>query len=166
MVRLMTPIRFACTATLPLRPADIVGQILDLDRWTEFTGYGVLPGIRAAEYEVRTPGVVGSRIKVTNTDGSQHFEEIVEWLPDRRVRLRMTGFSPPLCRIATEFVESWEFRPADGGTAVTRSFEMVPKFALARYVLWLISLLLRKAIARHLREMGDPRMRTASNHST
>src|SRR4051812_18526144 len=122
---------------LPLRPADIAGRMLDLDRWTEFTGYAVLPGVRAAEYEVRTPAVVGSRIKVTNTDGSRHVEEVVEWQPDRRVRLRITGFSPPLSRLATEFVESWEFRLTDGGTAVTRSFEMVSKIALARPVLWL-----------------------------
>ena len=68
-----------------------------------------LPGIKAAEFEARTPEVVGTRIRVTNTDGSSHVEEIVEWEPDRRLRLRMGEFSPPLSRLATGFDETWEF---------------------------------------------------------
>ena len=79
----MKPITFSCTETLPLAPGDIAGQILDLDKWTAFTGYGVLPGIKAAVFAVRTPGVVGTRIRVTNTDGSSHVEEVVEWHLDR-----------------------------------------------------------------------------------
>ena len=100
----MRPISFACTDTLALSPADIAGRILDLANWTEFTGYAVLPGIRAAEFEVRTPGVVGSRIRVTNTDGSKHVEEIVEWQPEKSLRLHMNEFSAPLSRLATS---SW-----------------------------------------------------------
>lgn len=34
----MRPIRFSCTDTLMLAPADIVGRILDLANWTDFTG--------------------------------------------------------------------------------------------------------------------------------
>jgi Polyketide cyclase / dehydrase and lipid transport len=151
----MRPIRFSCSDTLPLTPAAIAGRILDLGNWTDFRGYAVLPGIKAAEYEVRTPGVVGSRIRVTNTDGSSHVEEVVEWRPGSSLRLRMTGFSPPLCRLATEFEEAWAFEPAGAATRVTRSFELHPKSALARPALWLISLLLRRAVARHLRQMRD-----------
>ena len=93
----MRPITFRCTDTLPLNPEEIAGQILDLANWTNFTGYGVLPGIKSAEFEVRTPEIVGTRIRVTNTDRSSHVEEIVEWQPDRRVRLDMKDFSRP-CR--------------------------------------------------------------------
>ena len=85
----MKPITFSCTETLTLAPEKIAGQILDLANWTDFTGYAVLPGIKAAVYEVRTPGVVGSRIRVTNTDGSSHVEEIVEWHPDHSLRLQI-----------------------------------------------------------------------------
>jgi hypothetical protein len=140
---------------LPLSPADIAGRILDLANWTDFRGYAVLPGIRAAEYEVRTPGVVGSRIRVTSTDGSSHVEEVVEWQPDHSVRLQMTGFSPPLSRLATAFDESWAFEPVGTATRVTRSFELHPRSAVTRPALWLISLLLRRAVARHLRQMRD-----------
>src|SRR3712207_4808214 len=138
----MKPITFACTETLPLGPEDIARQILDLANWTDFKGYGVLPGIKAAEFQARTPGVVGSRIRVTNTDGSVNVEEVVEWEPDRRLRLDMKDFSPPLSRLATGFEETWEFERLDEGTRVVRSFTMHPKTGLARPVLWLISVFL------------------------
>ena len=74
----MRPITFRCNATLLLVPEVIAGQILDLARWPEFGGYGPLPGIRSPEFETRFPDVVGSRIRVTNRDGSSHVEEVVE----------------------------------------------------------------------------------------
>ena len=149
----MKPITFSCTETIPLAPEEIAGQILDLANWTDFTGYGVLPGIKAAAFETCTPGVVGTRIKVTNSDRSSHVEEIVEWEPDRRLRLDMKDFSPPLSRLATGFVETWEFERLDNGTRVVRSFEMHPKSFITRPVLWLISFLLKRAVARHLCQM-------------
>lgn len=151
----MKPITFSCTETLPLAPDQIAGQILDLANWTDFTGYGPLPGIKAAEYEARTAGVVGTRIRVTNTDGSSHVEEIAEWQPDRRIRLDTKDFSPPLSRLATRFEELWEFERLGDGTRVTRSFEMHSKSFFARPVLWLISFLLKRSIARHLRQMRE-----------
>ena len=74
----MKPITFTCEETLLLAPEDIARQILDLTKWPDFKGYGPVPGIKVAEFEVQTPGIVGSRIRVTNQDGSSHVEEIVE----------------------------------------------------------------------------------------
>ncbi len=76
------------------------------------------------------PGVVGSRISVTNTDGSSHIEEIVEWQPQHRLRLHMRDFSAPLSRLATGFQETWESDRIDGATRVSRSFELHAKSAL------------------------------------
>jgi Polyketide cyclase / dehydrase and lipid transport len=157
----MRPITFACEATLGFSPDEIARRILDLANWPDFKGYAMLPGIRSAEYEVKTPAVVGSRIRVTNSDGSSHVEEIVEWQPDQRVRLHMHDFSAPLSRLATSFEETWEFTRADNATRVTRSFELCPKSAFARPLLWVISTLLRKAVARHLREMASNRPGTS-----
>jgi hypothetical protein len=151
----MKPITFSCTETLPLAPEEIAGQILDLANWSGFTGYGPLPGIKQAEFEVRTPAVVGTRIKVTNTDGSSHVEEVVEWETDRHLRLDMKDFSPPLSRLATGFEEVWEFERVGDRTRVVRSFKLHPKSPLARPVLWLISFLLKRAVARHLRQMRE-----------
>lgn len=149
----MNPITFSCAETLPLAPEDIARQILDLRKWPDFLGYGPLPGIRGAEFEVQMPGIVGSRIRVTNRDGSSHVEEIVEWQPDQRLRLEMKEFSPPLSRLATRFEETWEFQRVDGGTRVTRSFQLHTKSVLAKLLLRVISFFLKRAIARHLRAM-------------
>lgn len=151
----MRPITFRCTDTLPQAPEEIAGQILDLANWTSFAGYGVLPGIRTAEFEVRTLDVIGTRIRVTNTDRSTHVEEIVEWHPDRRVRLDMKDFSRPLSRLASGFVETWEFEHLDTGTRVTRSFELHATSHFTRPLLWLLAFLLKRAVARHLRQMKE-----------
>ena len=150
----MKPIRFVCRETLPLTPNDIAQPILDLTRWPDFQGYGPIPGIRTAEFEIQTPGIVGTRIRVTNTDGSSHMEEIVQWEPECRLRLRMHEFSAPLARLATEFMETWEFESVGSKTKIIRSFELHPRSIVAWPLLWVISLLLlRRAIARHLRQM-------------
>ncbi len=151
----MKPITFACEQTFALAHEDIARKILDVTKWTDFHGYGPLPGIKVAEFEVQTPGVVGSRIRVTNTDGSTHVEEIVEWQPDHRLRLHMQDFSAPLSRLATRIEETWEFKRTGNETHVTRSFQIHAKSVLARPLLWMISILLKKAIARHLREMRN-----------
>lgn len=153
----MQPVLFACTNTIALAPEEIARQILDLDSWTGFRGYGPIPAIRLAEFEVQTPEIVGSRIRVANRDGSSHVEEIVEWQPDQRLRLQLCEFSAPLNRLATGFLETWEFERVSEGTRVTRSFAMNARSIATWPLLWMISLLLKRAIARHLRDM-----RTAS----
>jgi len=147
------PICFSCETTLKISPQQIAAQILDLAKWPEFQGYGMLPGIRVAEFEVKTPQVVGSKVRVLNTDGSSHLEEIVEWEPDRRLRLHMHEFSPPLSGIATAFDETWEFERSGSGTKLIRSFDMYATSAFSRPLVWAISWLLKKSIARHLRQM-------------
>lgn len=149
----MKPITFTCMETLSVAPVQIAQQILDLTKWPEFHGYGPLPGIKVAEFDVQTPGIVGTRIRVTNLDGSSHVEEIVEWQPDRRVRLEMKEFSPPLSRLATGFEETWEFEQADTGTKVVRSFKLHARSVFAKLVLRVISFFLKRAISRNLQEM-------------
>jgi hypothetical protein len=149
----MKPITFACEETLSLAPKDIAQQILDLTKWPEFRGYGPIPGIKLAEFEVRTPSLVGSRIRVTSGDGSTHVEEIVEWQPNHRLGLEMKEFSAPLSRLATWFEETWEFKRTGNETHVNRSFRLRPRSFQAWFVLWMISFFLKWAIVRHLREM-------------
>jgi hypothetical protein len=93
------PITFTCREILPLAPEEIAEQILDLTKWPEFRGYGPIPGIRSAEYETKTPNVVGSRIRVSNLDGSSHVEEIVEYRPIRSsavIRPRSSSSGSPM----------------------------------------------------------------------
>jgi hypothetical protein len=147
------PITFTCEETLLLSPEDIARQILDLTKWPDFHGYGPIPGIKVAEFDVQTPGIVGSQIRVTNLDGSKHVEEIVEWQPNHRLQLHMKDFSAPLSRLATSIEETWDFESFGNETKVTRSFQMHAKSVLVRPLLWIITFLLKRAIARHLREM-------------
>jgi len=149
----MKPITFECNQSLPLAPEAIAEQILDLKRWPDFRGYGPLPGIKTAEFELRTPNVVGSRIRVINTDGSRHMEQIVEWQPTSRLRLHMHEFAAPLSHLAVEFFETWSFQGGRDETQVCRTFELWPRSNFTRPALWMISLLLRRAIDRHLEEM-------------
>jgi hypothetical protein len=149
----MRPVCFSCRESFPDAPAEVTARVLDLTQWPRFEGYGPLPGIRSAEFEERTPGVVGSRIRVVNTDGSTHVEEITEWQPEVRIQLRMRGFSPPLSRLAREFIETWELRREADVTMLTRSFELHPTAVWARPALWLIATLLKRAVARNLRQM-------------
>lgn len=149
----MKPVTFSCEASLPLAPEEIAQKILDVDNWTEFAGCWPIPGIRTAEFEIRTPEVVGSRIRVTNTDGSSHVEEIVHWEPDRRVQLHMHSFSAPLSKLATGFDETWKFERAHKATRVTRSFVLHARSTMARFCLAAIAIVLKRAIARHLTQI-------------
>ncbi len=149
----MKPIKLACNETLPLAPEEIAQQILDVAKWPDFRGYGPIPGIKSAEIETRTPNVIGSLIRVTNLDEASHVEEIVEWHPERRLQLQMGNFSKPLSRLATRFVETWEFERVGKETKVIRSFELNAKSMLTKPVLWFISFFLKRAIARHLTEI-------------
>jgi len=150
----MKPITFACQRLIPKSTAVIFAQVADTARWREFNGYGILPGIESAAYEVRTQDMVGSRIRVLNRDGSSHIEEITRWIPDREIAMTLQEFTPPLRLLATHISEKWRFQVEDDSTCVTRTFQMYPRNVIVRPILWLISLLFRRAIARHLEEMA------------
>ena len=141
---------------MPITATQLCRQIVELERWSGFRGWGPLPGIREARFERRTDDAIGSRIRVINTDGSTHVEEIVEWDPERRLVLRMSEFSPPLSALASHFEERWEFEPSSDRRPelrVVRSFRLHPRSRLARPVLRLIAAMLRRAVARHLTEI-------------
>lgn len=150
----MRPIVVRLCAALPSSPEEIAAQILDLHRWPEFTGYGPLPGIRAAEFEVQTPERVGTRIRVHNTDGSVHVEEIACWELPRRIVLEFRELPAPLSRLARRFVETWEFQPAGALTELTRTFRLEATAFWAWPLLWLIGQLLRRAALRHARQLA------------
>src|SRR5687767_6576139 len=98
---------------------DLTAQV---ERWPEFEGYGIVPGIANAAFETRTDGMIGSHVRVQNRDGSSHTEEFIDWVPGKRVLIRMSGFSKPLGYLADHFLEEWRFEPVDGGSHVWRKF--------------------------------------------
>lgn len=150
----MRPIRFACSQLIAQSAPAICAAIADVARWREFKGYGLLPGIADATYEQRTETMIGSRVRVRNSDGSGHVEEFYAWEPTKQVAMKFDRFTPPLCHLATHFTEEWLFETRTNATLVTRKFQLFPKHAVARPLLWLIALVFRQAIARHLADMA------------
>lgn len=150
----MKPITFQCHKLIARTGEEICTAITDVAAWSQFSGYGVLPGIQSAAYEKRTENMIGSRIRVRNTDGSEHVEEIYRWVPGLEVAMKLHEFTPPLSRLASHFTEEWSLKATAQGTHVTRSFAMYPTRPLTRPFVWLISLLFRRAVDAHLAEMS------------
>lgn len=159
------PISFSCRRLLAQSPDEILRAILDVERWGDFAGYGPIPGIRHAEFERRTDAIVGSRIQVVNRDGSTHVEEIVEWDPPRRLRLKLHKFSPPVSRLATAFEETWQFQRESDGTLVTRTMLIHPKAWWAWLPLKIVAYFLHRAIDRHLIQIDRTSSATGSQSS-
>lgn len=153
-LRVIEPLYFICRSEIELSPDLLQAQILDVEKWKTFQGFGPLPGIKSARYKIKTQEIAGSQIEVTNLDGSRHIEEIVEWSEGQSLTLRLGKFSPPLNRIATHFIEKWTFEAHDPHpTLVTRSFELYAKTHRSKWLLRAIATLMKFAIKRHLREM-------------
>ena len=147
------PLRFTCETRIAMSATEICERIARVESWPEFGGYGVIPGIASAHYEHRAEGMVGSRIRVRNRDGSTHREEIHEWSPRTRVEMQMREFSQPLQSLATHFVEEWIFSERSPGTLVQRTFTLHPRSHLTWPPLLVVSLLLKRAVARHVQQM-------------
>lgn len=149
----MKPIRILVQSLSQKSPEEICANMMDMSKWPEFEGYSILPGIESAAFDVQTPNWLGSRIRVKNKDGSEHVEEVTAWDPTRRVELRFQEFKSPLRRLASHFVETWEFTARPEGTLISRSMAMHPKGVFGWLVLRLISRLMRKAFEQQATRM-------------
>ena len=147
-------LKYSVTAQFSETPEEIAETILDMAQWSSFRGWGLLPGIREAEYLERTPGIVGSRIRVTNTDGSRHVEEIIEWDVERCLHIRLCDFPKPLSLLADQFDERWLFRDTTDGALAERVIEIKPRNVLGKLILPIIGWMLMKAIRRHTIDIG------------
>jgi len=147
-------ITFVCEQELFIHPSKIFDKMSDVSTWNTFDGYFLLPGIERAEYEVETEEMVGSVIRLHNSDGSTHTETIVEWSVPNRIRLRLGEFSPPLSRLATHFDETWTFEGRAGRQFARREFVMRARSAAAKIPLYLIAHMMRRAVANHFKKIA------------
>jgi hypothetical protein len=151
----MNPIEFEVEKKIENSPKNICEKVLDVTTWSSFDGFGMLPGIEKAVYEKRTKEMIGSRIRVTNSDGTEHLEEILEWAAGRRIVMKIYEFPTTLSFIATHFIEEWNFtKSGKDKTLVTRRFQLFPTSFLTRPLLGQISSLMQKSIAKQLGEMA------------
>lgn len=151
----MKPIEIRITGKTTSSAQEICAQLVDTERWSDFKGYALLPGIRSAKFESKYENMVGSRIKVHNTDGSSHVEEILEWDPDRKVVLKFQEFDSPLKFLASHFIEVWDFQSTAHGTMIARSMLLYPKNFLGWAFLFPISRLMKKAFELNQAQLGD-----------
>lgn len=145
----MKPIEVKIVGYIKKSSEEICADFLNLERWSEFEGYSILPGIKNAGFEVKTSGLTGSKIRVQNTDGSSHVEEIIEWDTANRIAARFQDFDSSLKYLATHFVETWEFLESADGTEVTRKMTMHPKGLIGWLMLVPISRLMKKAFEKN-----------------
>ncbi len=150
----MKPIEIKVHGRTQKSSQEMCETFLDTERWSEFTGYSILPGIKAAHFETRTPTVVGSRVKVFNTDGSSHVEEIIEWDVVNKIAMKFQEFDPPLKHLATHFIEEWSFSTSNHETEVTRKLTMYPKGIFGWLMLQPISRLMKKAFEKNLIQLS------------
>ena len=151
----MNPIELTTNGFVNRTPNDICSILLDTNRWSEFEGYSILPGIEKAEFEKRTAEVVGSRIKVRNNDGSSHIEEIVEWDVNKKVVFKFQDFNSILKYFATHFIEEWNFVTKDEGTEIERNMKMYPKHVVGWLILKPVSKLMKKALEKNLMQFSS-----------
>ncbi len=152
----MKPISFELKKTILKSSRDICSEIADTSNWSDFGGYGFLPGIEKAEYEKQGEPMVGSRIHVLNTDGSKHVEEVLEWNPDTKIVMKLHEFSAPLSGISTHFIEEWNFeKVGKKETLVVRKFQLFSRSFVSHLFLWMISFLFIKAIKRHFDQIAE-----------
>ncbi|MDX1905453.1 MAG: SRPBCC family protein [Bacteroidia bacterium] len=149
------PILIHTVSGSPHSPEEICAAFLRTEEWSTFQGSGPLPGIRRAAFEVKTPGWTGSVIRVHNTDGSSHAEEITRWDPERGISIHFRNFASPVRHLATHFTEDWHFLRTAGGTEVTRTMTMYPRHWLGALLLRPISRLMKQAFEAHNRKLAE-----------
>jgi hypothetical protein len=151
----MQPIAITISGHTYQSSEEICRELLKTERWSEFKGFFILPGVKNARFECQTPSLVGSRIHVQNTDGSSHIEEIIEWDVLHKVVLRFQEFNSPLKHLATHFIEVWTFDNSANGTEVSRTMILYPKGLLGWCMLLPIAQLMKGALKKNTHQLRN-----------
>jgi hypothetical protein len=130
-------------------PQYIFNSFLQIEKWNDFKGFGIIPGIKTANFIVKSESIKGSIIRVENTDGSSHKEEILAFEKDTYLKIKMYDFSKPLSYFASFFIEEWALKKMEDGYKVERSMTLLSKGMISKFILKVISLSLKKAIHIH-----------------
>ncbi|MEX2153808.1 MAG: SRPBCC family protein [Gemmatimonadaceae bacterium] len=136
----------------------------DARNFVSFVGFGIVPGIREARYE--TPGAprLGSRRRITKTDGTDHLEEITAFEKPTLHVSRISGLTAPLSWLVRSAEDAWRFSPASSGTRIDRVFAFELTSPLVAPIAFpLMHIFMRIAIRRDLRNVSNAlRQRSAS----
>ena len=96
-------------------PQYIFDSFLQIEKWNDFKGFGIIPGIKTANFIIKTDSIKGTIIWVKNSDGSSHKEEILAFEKDTYLKIKMYDFSKPLSYFASFFIEEWALKKIEDG---------------------------------------------------
>ena len=130
-------------------PQYIFDSFLQIEKWNDFKGFGIIPGIKTANFIIKTDSIKGTIICVKNSDGSSHKEEILAFEKDTYLKIKMYDFSKPLSYFASFFIEEWALKKIEDGYKVERSMTLHSKGMISKFILKVISRSLKKAIHVH-----------------
>ena len=130
-------------------PQYIFDSFLQIEKWNDFKGFGIIPGIKTANFIIKTDSIKGTIIWVKNSDGSSHKEEILAFEKDTYLKIKMYDFSRPLSYFASFFIEEWALKKIEDGYKVERSMTLHSKGMISKFILKVISRSLKKAIQVH-----------------
>jgi len=130
-------------------PKYIFDSFIQIEKWNDFKGFGIVPGIKNAKFIIKSDPIQGSIIEVENTDGSSHKEEFLAFEKDKYLKIKMYDFSKPLSYFATFFIEEWALKKLEDGYKIERSMTLHSKGIFSNFVLKIISQSLKKAIHKH-----------------
>jgi len=139
------------TFTVPASREAAFDLTVDPELFTDFKGYGPIPGIVGVS--ARNPGATarGSVFDVHNSDGSTHVEEIT-WFerPERSVR-QIREFSSPFRFLVRRVEEEWVLSQVPEGCRAWRAFRFELRSALLYPVARLLALAFERAMRDHAR---------------
>lgn len=130
-------------------PRYIFDSFMQIEKWNDFKGLGIIPGIKNANFIIKTDSIKGTIICVKNSDGSSHKEEILAFEKDTYLKIKMYDFSKPLSYFASFFIEEWSLKKIEDGYKLERSMTLHSKGMISKFILKVISLTLKKAIYVH-----------------
>ncbi len=142
-------ITFTVEVTYHQEPCYIFDSFMQIEKWSDFKGFGIIPGIKNANYIVKSESIIGSLIQVENSDGSSHKEEIIDYKKDSYLKIKMFDFSKPLSFFSPFFIEEWALRKMEYGFKFERSMTLYSKGFFSDLILKLISISLKSAIQKH-----------------
>ena len=130
-------------------PQYIFDSFLQIEKWNDFKGFGIIPGIKTANFIIKTDSIKGTIIWVKNLDGSSHKEEILAFEKDTYLKIKMYDFSKPLSYFASFFIEEWALKKMEDGYKLERSMTLLSRGMISKFILKVISRSLKKAIHVH-----------------
>jgi hypothetical protein len=140
---------FQTRTNVATRPGLVFAHVIDLDAWPTFRGFGPVPGIVEAKLVNGATVGPGSRIRVTNTDGSVHHEVIQAFEVGRHLTLQME-LTPPASHVMAGIEERVDVEAHGAGTRITRRFTVRPRWFFMAPFAWVIAHgFLHRAVVRH-----------------